>query len=236
MSSLDLKDKVALVTGAGNGIGAATAKALAKKGAHVVMVDKNTPAMEEVDDAIQEMSGSATLIPLDLSDLKSVDTLGPNLYERFGRLDIFIGNAAILGPVTPLPHLNAGDWDSVIQVNLTANFRLIRTLDPLLKKSESGRVVFITSGVTTIENPAYWGPYMVSKAGLEALTRVYAGECANTPIRVNSFSPGIVNTSMSAQAFPGREAEDLADPAEVALKILDLCSPECQENGHLIAA
>jgi NAD(P)-dependent dehydrogenase (short-subunit alcohol dehydrogenase family) len=225
-----LADKIALVTGASRGIGAATARALAREGAHVIALARTVGGLEELDDAIRAVGGTATLVPASLTDFPALDRLGGALLERYGRLDIMVGNAGILGPLSPLGHVEPSAWDDVIAVNVTANWRLIRAMDPLLKTSEAGRVVFISSGAATNVR-AYWGPFAISKAALEVLARSYAAELANTKVRVNVFNPGPVRTRMRAQAMPGEDPATLDPPEQVAEKILDLCLPSFEHNG-----
>ncbi len=225
-----LGGRIALVTGASRGIGHAAALALARAGAHVVALARNQDRLEGLDDAIVDAGGQATLVPLDLTDFAKLDALGPSLLERFGKLDIFIGNAARLGPMSPLPHVDAGKWDAVLAVNLTANFRLIRTLEPLLKLSDAGRAVFLTSGVTQFF-PGYWAPYTASKAALEALVRTWADELKNTPVRVNLLDPGALRTDMRAQAFPGENPQTLPPPEVLAPLIVQMSAPDYQAHG-----
>jgi NAD(P)-dependent dehydrogenase (short-subunit alcohol dehydrogenase family) len=229
-----LADRVALVTGASRGIGCAGALALAKAGAHVVAVARTVGGLEELDDAIRTVGGSATLVPLDLKDYPGIDRLGAALHERFGRLDALVGNAGILGPLSPLGHVEPAAWDAVLAINVTANWRLIRALDPLLRRSDAGRVVFISSGVAAL-GLAYWGPYAASKAALEVLARTYAAETATTNVRVNVFTPGAVRTRMRAQAMPGEDPMTLPAPDQVAEKIVELCLPSVEESGKLYA-
>ncbi len=231
---LPLADRIALVTGASRGIGYATALALAKAGAHVIAVARTVGGLEELDDAVKGLGGSATLVPLDLEDYQGIDRLGLALHERFGRLDVLIGNAAVLGPLSPLGHVEAKAWNEVMAVNVTANWRLIRAMDRLLQLSDAGRVVFLSSGVAA-QGLAYWGPYAVSKAALETLARTYAAETATTNVRVNLFSPGPVRTRMRAQAMPGEDPMSLEPPDKVAEKIIELCLPGMQESGKLYA-
>ena len=227
-----LADRIALVTGASRGIGYATALALAKAGARIVAVARTVGGLEELDDAIRVAGGSATLVPLDLKDYAGIDRLALALHERFGRLDLLVGNAGILGPLSPLGHVEPAAWDEVMAVNVTANWRLIRALDPLLRRSEAGRVVFVSSGVAA-QAIAYWGPYAASKAALEVLTRTYAAETATTKVRVNVLIPGPIRTRMRAQAFPGEDPMTLETPEKVADKIVELCLPDLQESGKL---
>ncbi len=228
-----LKERLALVTGASRGIGRAVALALAQKGAHVVIVARTVGGLEELDDEIRAQGGKATLLQLDLRNGDKIDQLGPTLYQRWGKLDILIGCAGILGPLSPLPHVTEEAWNAVIDINLSANWRLIRTLDPLLKRSEAGRAVFATSGAASGKY-AYWGPYAVSKAGLETLVKTYAHEIANTAIRANLINPGGVRTQMRAKAFPGEDPKTLPTPEDVAPLFLELVSTECTMNGHVV--
>jgi NAD(P)-dependent dehydrogenase (short-subunit alcohol dehydrogenase family) len=231
---LPLADRIALVTGASRGVGHATALALARAGAHIVAVARTVGGLEELDDAIKAMGGSATLVPLDLRDYDGIDRLGLALHERFGRLDAMVGNAGILGPLSPLGHVEATAWDEVMAVNVTANWRLICAMDQLLKFSDAGRVVFVSSGVAAMAL-AYWGPYAISKAALEVLARTYAAETATTNVRVNVLTPGPVRTRMRAQAMPGEDPMMLETPEQVAETIVSLCLPSMQESGKLYA-
>lgn len=194
-----LKDRIALITGASRGIGRAVALRFAQEGAQVLLLARNRKALERVDDAIRAVGGKASIIPLELSDGKSIDALGPTLYERFGKLDILVGNAAILGRLSPLTHIPSEHWERVFAVNVTANWRLIRTLDPLLRRSDAGRVIFVTSSVARTDR-AYWAPYSVSKAALEALAKTYANETSDSAIKVNLIDPGATATRMRAEA------------------------------------
>ena len=227
-----LAEKIALVTGASRGIGAATALALGRAGVHVVAVARTVGGLEEIDDAIRADGGSATLVPLDLQDYAGIDRLGGALNQRYGRLDILIGNAGMLGPLSPLGHVEPKAWDEVFAINVTANWRLIRAMDPLLRLSAAGRAVFITSGVASTAR-AYWGPYAISKAALEVLARTYAAETESTPVRVNLLNPGPIRTRMRAQAMPGEDSAKLDKPHQVADKILELCLPSFNETGKL---
>jgi NAD(P)-dependent dehydrogenase (short-subunit alcohol dehydrogenase family) len=229
-----LADRIALVTGASRGIGYAVALALAKAGAHIVAVARTVGGLEELDDAIRSAGSSATLVPLDLRDYAGIDRLALALHERFGRLDVLVGNAGILGPLSPLGHVEAKAWDEVMAVNVTANWRLICAMDQLLKFSDAGRVVFISSGVTAMAL-AYWGPFAISKAALETLARTYAAETATTNVRVNLFAPGPVRTRLRAQAMPGEDPMTLEAPDKVAEKIVELCLPGMQESGRIYA-
>jgi NAD(P)-dependent dehydrogenase (short-subunit alcohol dehydrogenase family) len=227
-----LLDRIALVTGASRGIGYATALALARAGAHVVAVARTVGGLEELDDAIRAAGGSATLVPLDLKDYEGIDRLSLALRERYGRLDVMVGNAGLLGPLSPLAHVEPKAWEDVFAVNVTANWRLIRAMDGLLKLSDAGRVVFLSTGVASMPR-AYWGPYAISKAALEVLARTYAAETVTTRVRVNLFNPGATRTRMRAEAMPGEDPMSLKTPGEVAERILELCLPACTETGKL---
>jgi NAD(P)-dependent dehydrogenase (short-subunit alcohol dehydrogenase family) len=227
-----LADRIALVTGASRGIGRATALALARAGAHVVAVARTVGGLEELDDAIRALGGSATLVPLDLKDFPGIARLAAALNERYRRLDVLIANAGILGPLSPLDHVEPKAWDEVLAVNVTANWHLVRALGPLLKLSTAGRAVFVTSGI--VAHPrAYWGPYAISKAALEALARTYAAETVSTSVRVNLFNPGATRTRMRATAMPGEDPAALKAPEPVAERILELCLPQFQDTGQL---
>lgn len=229
-----LEGKTALITGASRGIGASAAKLLAKEGAHVILIARTVGGLKSVDDEIRSFGGKATLMPLDLFKLNDLDALGPTLYQHFPKLDIFVGNAAMLGTLAPLGHLKPDEWQKVMDLNVTANFRLIRTLDPLLKAAPNGRAVFVTSGITQ-DVKAYWGEYAVSKVALEALAKVYASECANTNVKVNIFDPGRVRTAMRAQAYPGEDPAKRPHPDDIAPYFLKLVGDDCAMNGETLA-
>jgi NAD(P)-dependent dehydrogenase (short-subunit alcohol dehydrogenase family) len=235
LSGLRLKDRIALITGASRGLGRAVAFAFAREGAQVVLVARTRTALEEIDDEIRSEGGSATLVPLDLADGKAIDALGPSLYERFGRLDVLVGNAAILGGLSPLPHIASANWERVLAVNLTANWRLIRTLDPLFHRSDAARVIFVTSRVARSCKP-YWAPYSVSKAGLECLAKTYANETANSAIRVNLVDPGALATHMRAEAYPGEDPNTLPRPEDLAETFVTLAMVESNATGQIVSA
>ena len=234
MTGAVFKDRIALITGASRGIGRATAKLLAADGAHVLLLGRHQQTLESVDDEITAAGGKGTLIPLDLADGAAIDPLGPSLYERFGRLDIFIGNAAILGGLRPLNHIPSETWEKVLAVNLTANWRLIRTLDPLLRMSDAGRIVFVTSSSVAEQGRPYWAPYSVSKAGLETLAKTYANEAADSAVKVNIVDPGATATSMRAEAYPGEDQDKIQNPEQVAETIVKLCLPSVTKTGQIV--
>jgi NAD(P)-dependent dehydrogenase (short-subunit alcohol dehydrogenase family) len=227
-----LASHIALVTGASRGIGYATARALAKAGAHVVAVARTQGGLEELDDEIRKDGGSATLVPLNLTDFDGIARLGAALHERHGKLDILVGNAGVPGPSSPLGHIELKSWNEAFAVNVTANFQLIRCMEPLLKQSDAGRAVFVTSGTASNAN-AYRGPSAASKAALEALARVWANETASTALRVNLFSPGPIRTRMRAIVFPGEDPMTLDTPEQAAELILPMCAPDWDETGKL---
>ncbi len=229
------KDRLALITGASRGIGRAVALELARQGAHLIITARTSGALEELDDEIRTFGAKATLLTLDLSDGAKIDQLGPTLYQRWGKLDILIGNAGILGPLSPLNHVTEDAWNAVLDINLTANWRLIRALDPLLKRSDAGRAVFTTSSGAASAKRAYWGPYGVSKAGLETLVKTYALEVQSTPVRANLVYPGAIRTEMRAKAFPGEDPKTLPTPEDIAPLFLELASPECKLNGCVVS-
>lgn len=226
--------RVIVVTGASRGIGRAAAIALAKDGAHVVLVARTVGGLEEADDAVRKAGGSATLVPLDLKDFAAIDRLGASLFERWGRLDGLFANAGALGVLTPLAHLDPKVWQETLDVNVTANWRLIRSLDPLLKKFDAGRALFVSSGAARNFRP-YWGAYGVTKAALEAIALTYAAECDGTDVKANLLNPGPLRTAMRAKAMPGEDPATLQPPEAVAPLIVDLLSPSCTKNGELVS-
>jgi len=231
---LNFAGRIALVTGASRGIGRAAALALAKAGAHVVAVARTVGGLEELDDDIRKEGGTATLVPLDLKDLAGIDRMGAALAERWGRLDALFGNAGILGALSPVVHLNPKTWDDTMAINVTANWRLLRALDPLLRQSEAGRVLMMSSAVARLNRP-YWGVYSISKAALEMLTFTYAAECNGTSVKANAYNPGPTRTRMRAEAMPGEDPMTLPAPEDIAPAILELLSPTCTRNGELVA-
>jgi len=234
LSEQRLKDRIALITGASRGIGRATALHFAREGAHVLLLARTEKSLDSVDDEIKALGGKASLIPLDLEDGAKIDALGPTLYERFGKLDVLVGNAALLGGLRPLTHISSETWDRVLAVNVTANWRLIRTLDPLLRRSDAGRVIFVTSSGVARSGRAYWAPYSVSKAALETLAKTYANETADSPIRVNVVDPGATATGMRAEAYPGEDQATLQTPDAAAKIIVRLALPDCTETGQIV--
>jgi NAD(P)-dependent dehydrogenase (short-subunit alcohol dehydrogenase family) len=230
-----LAGRVALITGASRGIGAAVARRFAAEGAHVILVARTEGGLQEVDNAVRANHGSATLVPLDLMDFPAIDRLGGVIAERYGRLDVLVGNAAMLGGLRPVGHYPPEEWERVFAVNVTANWRLIRSCDALLKASDAGRAIFVTSGVAHGVFP-YWGPYAASKAALEAMVRTYAGEVEKTNLGVNLIDPVRVRTRMRAEARPGEDPETLPHPDEIAGAFVDLAVPECARNGDVVKA
>ncbi|MDO8401727.1 MAG: SDR family NAD(P)-dependent oxidoreductase [Bradyrhizobium sp.] len=230
--TLPLSSRIALVTGASRGIGYATARALAKAGAHVIAVARTQGGLEELDDEIRKDGGAATLVPLNLTDSDGIARLAAALQERHGKLDILVGNAGVAGPSSPLGHIELKSWNDVMAINVAANFQLIRCMEPLLRQSDAGRAVFITSAAASQAN-AYLGPYAASKAALETLARTWAHETASTPLRVNLFNPGPTRTRMRAIVLPGEDPETLETPDQVAELILPMCSPAWTETGKL---
>jgi NAD(P)-dependent dehydrogenase (short-subunit alcohol dehydrogenase family) len=226
--------RIALITGASRGIGRAVALRLAAEGAHVILAARTVGGLEAADDEIRARGGASTLVPVDLTDFAKIDQLGAHVAERFGRLDILVGNAGTLGDLTPLAHADAKMWDRVIGTNLTANWRLIRSFDPLLRASSAGRALFVTSGAAAKATP-FWGPYAVSKAALEMLVKTYAAEVATTAIKVNLIDPGVVRTKMRAAAMPGEDPETLPAPESVTDIFVRMASADCTENGKVVS-
>ncbi|MBU6299432.1 MAG: SDR family NAD(P)-dependent oxidoreductase [Alphaproteobacteria bacterium] len=229
----DLKGCVALVTGASRGIGRAAATALAAAGAHVILVARTVGGLEDADDEIQKAGGSATLVPLNLKDFDALDRLGASIFERWGKLDAFFANAGVLGLLTPLTHLDPKVFQELLDINVTANWRLIRSLDPLLRRSDAGRALFVTSGAARKFTP-FWGGYAMAKAALESLALTYAAECGTTNIKANLLNPGPVRTHMRMRAMPGEDPATLPPPEILAPLIVELLSPSCAKNGELV--
>ncbi len=235
MSEKDLEGRVVLVTGSSRGIGFHAALNAAGRGAHVVAVARTVGGLEDLDDAIKAKGGTVTLVPLDLTDYAGIDRLGAAIHERWGRLDGLIGNAGSLGILGPLAHIDPKTFEQTFAVNVTANYRLIRSMDLLLRQSDAGRLVMVSSGAAKSAR-AYWGLYAASKAALDMLVKSYAGEMASTPVRANVFYPGQVRTAMRAQAMPGEDPNTLPHPRDIAPKLVDMVTPAYSENGMLFDA
>ena len=227
-----LDGKVALVTGASRGIGYFTALELAKEGAHVIACARTTGGLEELDDAIKAVGGAATLVPFDLADMNAIDGLGQAIFDRWGKLDVLIANAGMLGVISPVGHVEAKTFEKVMTLNVTATWRLIRSVEPLLLQSETARAVILSSGVAHSCRP-FWGPYAASKAAVEVLARTWAAEQVQKPLRVNCANPGATRTAMRAQAMPGEDADTLPHPSEVAKALMPLVHPDLTETGKL---
>lgn len=227
-----LKDRIALVTGASRGIGYFTALALAKAGAHVIACARTVGGLEDLDDAIKAVGGTATLVPFDLADMEAIDKLGGSIYERWGKLDILVANAGVLGTIAPIGHVEAKVFERVMNINVTATWRLIRSVEPLLLKSDAGRALLLSSGIVH-SCRAFWGPYAASKAAVEALGRTWADETQRTPLRILNVNPGATRTAMRAQAVPGEDPDTLPHPSEVADVLVRLVGPDQTETGKL---
>ncbi|MBL6959239.1 MAG: SDR family NAD(P)-dependent oxidoreductase [Rhodospirillales bacterium] len=228
-----LEGRIALITGASRGIGRAIALRYAAEGAHLVLLARTQGALEEVDDEIEKLGGEATLVPADLGDFEAIDRIGAALHDRFGKLDILVGNAGLLGTLTPVHQIDPKIWEQVMAINVTANYRLLRSFDPLLRASDAGRGIFLTSTVGQIPR-AYWGLYATSKAALEMIVRCYADEITKTKVRVNLVNPGPTRTGMRAEAMPGEDPETLKTPDKLADLFVDLAEPSCTRNGEVI--
>ncbi|HEV7256108.1 MAG TPA: SDR family NAD(P)-dependent oxidoreductase [Mesorhizobium sp.] len=231
----DLSGRLALVTGASRGIGYFLAKHLAAAGAHVIAVARTVGGLEELDDEIKSAGGQSTLVPLDLADMPGIDRLGGVINERWGKLDILYANAAILGVIAPIGHVEAKVFERVMTVNVTATWRLIRSVDPLLRRSDAGRAVVVSSNAAHSAR-AFWAPYAASKAAVEALVRSWADETKSLPLRVNAADPGATRTAMRAQAVPGENPETLPHPSEIAARFLGMASPELTRTGMIYQA
>src|SRR5436190_24136557 len=225
----ELSGKVVLVTGASRGIGYQAALEAARRGAHIIAVARTVGGLEDLDDEIKAVGGDTTLVPLDLRDGDGIDRLGAAIFERWGHLDGLIGNAGVLGTITPVAHLDVKDFDQAFAVNVAANYRLIRSLDPLLRQAEAGRAVFLSSSSSHSARP-FWGVYAASKAALEALVKSYAAELSTSPVKANVFWPGAVRTGMRAKAMPGENPDTLSHPREIVGQLIDMVSPAGTET------
>ena len=229
-----LAGRVAVVTGASRGLGAAVARVIAAEGTHVVLVARTVGGLEETDDAVRAAGGTATLVPLDLKEADRIDALGPQIFERFGKVDIFVGAAAALGALTPVGHIRPDHWNETLAVNLTANWRMLRTLDPLLRRSDAGRVLIVSCAIAG-GTDAYWAGYAASKGGLETLANLYAAETVNTPVRVNIVDPGAIRTGLRAAAFPGEDPATVRTADAAAAAMLPFLLPDNTRHGERIA-
>ncbi|MBL8630912.1 MAG: SDR family NAD(P)-dependent oxidoreductase [Rhodospirillaceae bacterium] len=231
-----LQGRVALVTGASRGIGRAVALRFAKEGATVVAVARTQKDLESLDDEIRSATGqSAVLVPESVTDYAKVEQIAVALAGRFQKLDVLVGNAGLLIQLSPVGHYTPKQWDEIFAVNVTANWRLLRCLDPLLKASDAGRVIFVTSGAAQ-SNKMYWGPYAASKAALESMTKVYANEVGHTKMRVNLLDPGRVRTRMRALAYPGEDPDTLPAPESITDTFVALAEPSCTKHGEIVHA
>jgi NAD(P)-dependent dehydrogenase (short-subunit alcohol dehydrogenase family) len=233
MTSLSLADKVVLVTGASRGIGYQAALEAARRGAHVITVARTVGGLEDLDDEIQAAGGSSTIVPLDLRESDGIDRLGAAIFSRWGRLDGLVANAGTLKVLSPVPHVEPKDFDEVFATNVTANYRLIRSLDMLLRQAPAGRAVFLTSASLHAAKP-FWGPYGAAKAALDALVRSYASEVATSNLKVNLFDPGPVRTALRAKAMPGENPETLPMPVEIVPALIDLIEPAFGQTRVLV--
>ncbi len=231
-----LKGRIALVTGASRGIGRAVALRFAQEGAHLILTARTQGALEELDDEISESTGeNATLVPVDLTDFDAIDQMGAAVFDRFKRLDILVGNAGMLTSLTPMAQVKPKDWERVMALNVTANYRLIRSFDPLLRMSDAGRAIFVSSTVTQGVWP-FWGVYSVSKAALENMVQTYASEIEKTNIKANILNPGPTRTTMRHVAYPGEDPQTIKPPEDVTDKFLQLAEAGCQLNGEIVQA
>jgi len=228
-----LNGRIALVTGASRGLGRAAAIALAKAGAHIIALARTQGALEELDDEISSFGGSCSLVAADLSDLDGIDRLGGVVAERWGKLDILVGNAAMLGSISPAPHIDPSLFEQTMKINVTANWRLLRSFDPLLRASDAGRVIFVTSSAASSRS-AFWSLYAASKSALDAIAECYAKEVAHSSVRVNLISPGAVATAMRAKAMPGEDPAILPTPEDIAPLFVELALPSCDRHMQTV--
>lgn len=235
MTEPRLKGRVAVITGASRGIGAALARCFASEGATLVLIARTTGGLEEIDDQVKARGGQAVLVPLDLRDGVAIDRLGPALGQRFDKVDVFVGNAAVLGSLRPLAHYTPELWREAFEVNVEANWRLMRTLEPLLRRSEAGRVILVTSRITRSFRP-YWGLYAATKAALEGMARCYANELKQTRITVNLIDPPATATRMRAEAFPGEDPSTIAQADAITEMFVRLAEPSSTANGERFSA
>jgi len=224
--------KLALVTGASRGIGYHSALSLARNGAHVIAVARTVGGLEELDDEIQALGGSATLVPLDLLDHDAIDRLGASIHERWGKLDILIANAGILGGLSPLEHIEPKTFEKVHQLNVITNWRLLCSMSPLLREADAARIVFMTADAGDTCKP-FWGAYSTSQAALSALARTWAAETENTAMRINMLNSGPMRTALRAEAMPGEDPDSIAHPSEISDSLNKLTDPGLQENGRI---
>lgn len=229
-----LSGRLALITGASRGLGHAVAIEMAREGAHIIALGRHANILEKLDDDIQKIGGTCTLVPTDLKNGDVIDTIGHDIHKRWGKIDIVVGNAGVLGPISPIGHIKPEDWDELMTVNLTANYRLLRSMDMLLRQSDAGRVIMVSSGAANKATP-FWGGYATTKAALEMLTLTYANEMIDTNIKVNVLNPGATRTKMRAQAFPGEDPETLTTPEEVAKLFIELADPNFKETGKVFS-
>lgn len=228
-----LSGKIALVTGASRGIGYHSALTLARSGAHVIALARTVGGLEELDDEIQAEGGSATLVPMDLLDYEAIDRLGASIFQRWGKLDILVSNAGMLGGLTPLEHIEPKTFEKTINLNVTANYRLIASVSPLLRESEAGRAVFMTASIADDTKP-FWGSYATSQSALKSMVKTWAAECAKTNIRINLLDPGPMRTALRAAAMPGEDPDLIAGPQEISTALLELLKPDITEHGRTL--
>lgn len=229
-----LEGKFALVTGASRGIGYHCAKALAQEGAHVIAVARTVGGLEDLDDEIRSLGGTSTLVPMDLLDYEAIDRLGASIHERWGKLDIAVLNAGILGGLSPIEHFEPKDFDKVLALNVTANWRLICSLSPLLRLPDAAHAIVMTASAAREAKP-FWGAYSASQAALRSLALTWAAETEKTGLRVNLLDPGPTRTALRAQAMPGEDPATISDPSSIAASVLHLTSPQMTESGKTMA-
>ncbi|WP_208440453.1 SDR family NAD(P)-dependent oxidoreductase [Bartonella raoultii] len=230
--NFSLHGRVALVTGASRGIGYYLALELAARGAHIIALARTVSGLTELDNQIRKKGALATLVPLDLHHMENIDALALSIANRWKKLDIVVANAGILGTLSPIAHIENMVFEDVFQINLFSQWRLIKAVEPLLRESDAGRAILLSSSVAHVARP-FWGAYAASKAALEMIARCWAEELKQTPIKINCVNPGATRTAMRAEAMPGEDPETLPSPQEIAKKIIHLLSPDLKETGKL---
>ncbi|WP_375607713.1 MULTISPECIES: SDR family NAD(P)-dependent oxidoreductase [unclassified Bartonella] len=227
-----LHGRVALITGASRGIGYYLALELAARGAHIIALARTVSGLTELDNQIRKKGAHATLVPLDLHHMENIDALAISIAKRWKKLDIIVANAGILGTLSPIAHIENMVFEDVFQINLISQWRLMKAVEPLLRESDAGRAILLSSSVAHAARP-FWGAYAASKAALEMIARCWAEELKQTPIKINCVNPGATRTAMRAEAMPGEDPQTLPTPQEVAKKIIHLLSPDLKETGKL---
>ena len=227
----NIKNRIALITGATRGIGKEIAILLAKNKIHVIILGRTLSALDDLSDKINEFGGSSTCIQFDLNDLSEISKISQEVKQRWGKLDLLISNAAYLHNLTPLSHLSEKDWQISLNTNLSSNWLLIKYFENLLLESKFGKAIFLTSGASQGHRP-FWGAYAITKAGLDSMVRAWSSEMKETNLSINLYDPGATKTQMRARAYPGEDPKFLKDPDVIAKDILKICNKNFVKNGE----